>query len=41
MITGLAKSTAHFFVENKLVEPDDEEIYVYGMEIFLSTVSAN
>lgn len=37
MITGLAKSTAHFFVENKLVEPDDEEIYVYGMEIFLST----
>ena len=38
MITELAKSTACFFVKNKLVDPNDEEIYAYGMEIFLSTL---
>lgn len=38
MIAKLAKSTACFFVKNNLIEKDDEEVYVYGMEILLSTV---
>jgi accessory gene regulator B len=38
MITGLAKSTACFFVANKFVEAEDEEVYAYGMELLLSTV---
>jgi len=38
MIAKLAKSTACFFVKNKLIEKEDEEIYEYGMELLLSTV---
>lgn len=37
MITRLAKSTACFFVENKIIESEDEPVYSYGMELLLST----
>lgn len=37
MITRLAKSTACFFVENKIIEAEDEPVYSYGMELLLST----
>ncbi len=39
MITGLAKSTACFFVKNGLVDKEDEEVYAYGMEILLSAIT--
>ena len=38
MISRLAKSTACFFVDNKIIEAEDEPIYSYGMELLLSTV---
>ena len=38
MISKLAKSTACFFVENKMIQAEDEPIYSYGMELLLSTV---
>ncbi len=38
MITRLAKSTACFFVENKIIAAKDEPVYSYGMELLLSTV---
>jgi accessory gene regulator B len=37
MISRLAKSTACFFVDNKIIEAEDEEVYSYGMELLLST----
>ena len=38
MIAKLAKSTAHFFVEKEIVSSEDEEVYVYGMELLFSTL---
>lgn len=38
MIAKLAKSTAHFFVEKEIVNSEDEEVYVYGMELLFSTL---
>ncbi len=38
MIAKLAKSTAHFFVEKEIVNGEDEEVYVYGMELLFSTL---
>jgi len=38
MISGLAKSIACFFVDNKLIDSEDEEVYAYGAELLLSTV---
>jgi len=38
MITKLAKSTACFFSANSLIKKEDEEVYIYGMELLLSTV---
>jgi accessory gene regulator B len=38
MISRLAKSTACFFVDNKIIEEEDAEVYSYGMELLLSTV---
>ena len=35
MIAKLAKSTAHFFYEKNIVSGEDEEIYAYGMELFI------
>lgn len=38
MIAKLAKSTAHFFVEKEIVSREDEEVYIYGMELLFSTL---
>ena len=38
MISRLAKSTACFFVDNKIIEAEDAEVYSYGMELLISTV---
>lgn len=38
MISRLAKNTACFFVDNNIIEAEDEEVYCYGMELLLSTV---
>lgn len=38
MIAKLAKSIAHFFVEKEIVNSEDEEVYVYGMELLFSTL---
>lgn len=38
MISKLAKSTACFFVNNKIIEAEDSEVYAYGIELLLSTI---
>lgn len=38
MISKLAKSIAHFFVKQNIVESKHEAIYAYGMELLLSDV---
>ena len=38
MISELAKSIAHFFTEEKLIDSEDEEVYAYGAELLLSPV---
>lgn len=38
MISKLAKGTACFFVDNKIIEVEDSEVYAYGIELLLSTI---
>lgn len=38
MITKLAKSTTHFFVQKNIIKADDEKVYAYGMELLFSTI---
>lgn len=38
MISKLAKGTACFFVDNKIIEAEDSEVYAYGIELLLSTI---
>lgn len=38
MISNLAKSIAHFFVVQKIVEEPREVIYAYGLELLISDV---
>ena len=38
MISKLAKGTARFFVNNKMIEAEDSEVYAYGIELLLSTI---
>lgn len=38
MISKLAKGTACFFADNKIIEAEDSEVYAYGIELLLSTI---
>lgn len=38
MITRLSKRMASFFVCQKIIEKNDEEVYEYGLQLLLSTV---
>jgi accessory gene regulator B len=38
MISKLAKGMACFFVDNKIIEAEDSEVYAYGIELLLSTI---
>lgn len=40
MISKLAKSIAHFFVTQKIVEEPKEVIYAYGLELMLNESDA-
>lgn len=39
MIAQLSKRLASFFVCNKIIEEEDEEVYDYGLQLLLSTVA--
>ena len=38
MIARLSKRMASFFVRNKVIKNEDEEVYEYGLQLLLSTV---
>lgn len=38
MIARLSKRMASFFVRNEVIKSEDEEVYVYGLQLLLSTV---
>jgi len=37
MITLISKNIVHFFVQQEVVKQEDEEVYMYGAEMMLST----